>query len=204
MDWDLALSIVGRDSEVVDYYAKLLRSEFRPDTFVDIGANYGTHTALFVSAGVQCVAFEPNEFCNDYLRRLMEMNHFVAFRLEPIALSETEGEAQLTFPTADTWLGTLKEDRSDFVGADSELIAVRAPVRRLDDIVIPGRRCCVKMDVQGSELGAICGVRTFLTSRCDFFVFEAETEAERKDLLPEITSIGFSIERLSLDDLRSS
>lgn len=199
LDWDLALSILGHDAEIIDFYAKVLRSEFRPDVFVDIGANYGAHTALFASAGVQCVAFEPNAHCLDYIRQLMEMNHLTAYKLEPIALADTAGNAQLTFPSTDTWLGSITQDQWD-----GKVITVSVPVRRLDDVEIPEGLCLAKIDTEGSELSIIRGARIFLRERCGSFVFEAAKDSDREGLFAEISSIGFSIEALPLDDLRSS
>ena len=42
LDWDMAVSIVGHDSDVTRTYESLLQSSARPDLFFDVGANYGT------------------------------------------------------------------------------------------------------------------------------------------------------------------
>src|SRR5262249_12644910 len=36
LDWDLALSTVGHEPEIKDFYVKLLDSRFKPDIFCDI------------------------------------------------------------------------------------------------------------------------------------------------------------------------
>jgi hypothetical protein len=47
LDWDVAVSIVGHDIEVKQTYVALLNSSLsRPELFIDVGANYGTHSIL--------------------------------------------------------------------------------------------------------------------------------------------------------------
>src|SRR5437016_329421 len=46
LDWDYAVSILGHDAEIKRTYASLIMSSIAPDLFVDIGANYGTHSLL--------------------------------------------------------------------------------------------------------------------------------------------------------------
>ena len=86
---DLALAVLGHDPEVKDFYAKILNSRFRPDVFCDIGANYGVHTALFLSAGVRSIAFEPNPSCVSYFKLLVDLNDFKDTTWEPVVAAET-------------------------------------------------------------------------------------------------------------------
>src|SRR3954453_3735677 len=51
LDWDSAISIVGHDIEIKQTYAELVKSDERPALFLDVGANYGTHSILLLSAG---------------------------------------------------------------------------------------------------------------------------------------------------------
>ena len=220
LDWDLALSTLGHDPEIKDFYAKLLRSEFRPDLFIDVGANYGLDSALFLSAGISCVAFEPNESCARYIQRIADLNGFRALRVERVALGAEVGEADLIYPQSDTWQGTMNPTLATaLTDHRGELVVERVPVRRLDDIVIDHERsrCFVKIDVEGLEISVIRGAHNFLRDECDFFVFETlpfghpadhrdqrtKTE-ERKDLYSEISAIGFSIEALPIGDIHQS
>jgi len=220
LDWDLALSTLGHEPEIKDFYAQLLRSEFRPGTFIDIGANYGIHSALFLSAGIFCVAFEPNESCARYIQRIADLNGFRALRIERIALGAEVREADLIYPRSETWQGTIDPiSATRFADGEGELVVDRVPVRRLDDVVIDRERgrCFVKIDVEGLEIGVIRGACNFLRNECDFFIFEtlpfghpaeprderAKAE-ERKDLCSEISAIGFSIEELPTGDIHRS
>jgi hypothetical protein len=62
LDWDLAVSIPGHDTEVKETHAALIghRSN-RPQVFVDIGANCGTHSLLFLVHGIPSLSSEPIE-----------------------------------------------------------------------------------------------------------------------------------------------
>src|SRR5437667_2890756 len=54
LDWDTAVSIVGHDIEVKQTYESLIGlSSMKPDLFIDIGANYGTHSVLFLVHGIR-------------------------------------------------------------------------------------------------------------------------------------------------------
>src|SRR5262245_16874733 len=72
-DWDMALSILGHDVLVKESYRNLLRFSKRPDLFIDIGANYGTDSILFLVCGVRTISFEPNALCHRSFRELCLM-----------------------------------------------------------------------------------------------------------------------------------
>ena len=57
LDWDSAVSICGHDVEVKETYSSLIQSSTRPEQFVDIGANYGTHSLLFLVHGIETITF---------------------------------------------------------------------------------------------------------------------------------------------------
>jgi len=198
LDWDLALAALGHDPEIKDFYEKILNSRFRPDVFCDCGANYGVHTALFLSAGVRSVAFEPNPSCLSYFRLLMNLNDFQNATWEQVALGDTNGEATLAFPETETWLGTIELDGSRDVIRMENMVTLTVPIRRLDDIPIQGKRCFAKIDTEGSEVRVIRGGRTFFREQCPLFIFESNRPAGRGEIFEVIASIGFSVEALPI------
>jgi FkbM family methyltransferase len=201
LDWDSALAVLGHDLEVKKFYAKLLESRYRPEVFIDIGANYGIHSALFLSAGVEIVAFEPNPRCVDYFERVSELNGFGEAKWEAIALGESNCEGALTFSETDTWLGTISQGATRRAGAKDDKIVLAVSIRRLDDLTINGDNCFVKIDAEGFELPIIRGAQAFLSDRCRFFVFESNHPGGRTELFQEITSLGFLIEKLPIDNI---
>ena len=201
LDWDLALAVLGHDPEIKDFYTKILNSRLRPDVFCDCGANYGVHTALFLSAGVRSVAFEPNPSCLSYFRLLSNLNNFENATWEQVALGDTNGEVTLAFPKTETWLGTIELDASGDGIAMENMATLTVPIRRLDDIPFKGKRCFTKIDTEGSEIRVIRSGRTFFREQCPFFIFESNHPAGRGDIFDEIASIGFSVEALPVGDV---
>ena len=49
LDWYLALATLGTDYTVKKTYAAIVSSSRKPDLFLDVGANYGTHSLLFLA-----------------------------------------------------------------------------------------------------------------------------------------------------------
>lgn len=85
LDWDFAVSILGHDIEVKKTYAALVKSDQRPELFLDVGANYGTHSLLFLSVGIPIIAFEPNRTCLSHFKTVCELNGFTG-RWEQVAI----------------------------------------------------------------------------------------------------------------------
>jgi hypothetical protein len=51
LDWFVALATLGDDVTVKKTYAAIV-SSWKPDLFLDVGANYGTHSLLFLAHGI--------------------------------------------------------------------------------------------------------------------------------------------------------
>jgi FkbM family methyltransferase len=202
LDWDLALSAVGHEPEIKDFYVKLLDSRFKPDIFCDIGANYGLHSALFLSAGISSIAFEPNPMCRTYFNILDSLNHFGQMTWHPVALGENPGKARLDFPAAEPWLGRISLLNDSQRAANCTSLDVE--VKRLDDMDIPLGKCFAKIDTEGSELGVIRGGKRFFRDRCDLFVFESNPGSDRTSLFSEIAALGFLIEVLPISNIEES
>jgi hypothetical protein len=106
LDWDTAVSIVGHDIEIKQTYEALIGSSTtKPTLFIDIGANYGTHSLLFLVHGIKTMTFEPNSSCHGCFARLCELNH-VTPTIEGVALGAYHGYVKLSYPKRDTWLGS--------------------------------------------------------------------------------------------------
>lgn len=182
LDWDIALSIIGHDNEVkLTYEYFLCEDSVRPQLFVDVGANYGTHTLLFNVNGVETLSFEPNPRCREVFLDLCAANSVKSEFLE-VAIGELETQMALTFPVAQTWLGTLSADIAPPTGgraADIEKIDV--PVAPLDDYIdrMRGLRVLIKLDVEGHEIKALMGMCNILREIRPWVIFECK-ELHRK------------------------
>ena len=109
LDWDSAVSVLGHDVEVKQTYAFLLKSPKPPQLFVDVGANYGTHSLLFLVHGIESISVEPNPSCHHVFREICAVNG-VNPRIEGVALGEVDGWTELCFPANETWLGSTDCD----------------------------------------------------------------------------------------------
>src|SRR5262245_38673232 len=73
-DWPQAFSLLGHDFSVKQTYRSLLRSSIRPDFFIDVGANFGVHSLLFLACHIKTISFEPNLDCHAEFKHLCAMN----------------------------------------------------------------------------------------------------------------------------------
>ncbi len=133
-------------------------------TVVDIGANIGyftAHMARRVGPGGEVHAFEPEPANYALLVANMAANGLQQVRVHRVALGDRDGTATL--------------HTSDFNGGmhrlyDSLLCrgpAVEVPLRRLDDLVVPGTVALIKIDIEGWEPVALAGARRCIAARSD-------------------------------------
>lgn len=202
--WNAALSVLGHDVEVKRTYEALLRaSHARPDLFLDVGGNFGTHSILFLAHGVETLTFEPNPACHPYFRALCEANG-VRPGLRDVALGDAPGEAELVFPEGETWLGTIAAAGRELLAArpaHGAMTARTVPVARLDDVVPDGagRRILIKIDAEGSEPAILRGAARLLREARPSIVFEAARESDRAGLLDQLAAAGFRVHTLPFD-----
>ncbi|MDP3241259.1 MAG: FkbM family methyltransferase [Reyranella sp.] len=197
-DWASALAILGHDPEVKTAYQRLLRSDHPPEVFLDVGANFGTHSLLFASQGVRTISFEPNARCHAYIVAACEMNGF-DIQLEAVAIGARDGEAELVFPEDETWLGSIAEEvigtLRDRPGAAS---CQKVRLRRLDSYadMFRGKRVLLKIDVEGSETSVIEGASRLLSQSTPNIIFESNDGARRSVLYALLADHGYVIHDL--------
>ncbi len=142
-------------------------------TIVDLGANVGFYTAQFsesVGNGGSVIAFEPDPFCADILRRRIgALESAGNVRIEDAALGAARGETILYCSHRDR-----AESRTHPLDPAIPGETVRVPVCTLDEYCrehgierIDG----VKVDVEGDEVSALRGMREILTTRPPGWIF---------------------------------
>jgi FkbM family methyltransferase len=174
LDWDNAVSIVGHDIEIKETYAELIRSRERPELFVDVGANYGTHSVLFLSAGVSAMSFEPNPECFSYFEAVCALNGLEG-RWEQVAIGDRTGQAELVYPGNETSLGSIAPSVVSGMKQVSECVTAHVPVKRLDDYLshMHQRKILMKIDVEGSDREVIVGGSQFIKNFKPKIIFES-------------------------------
>lgn len=180
LDWDLAVATLGHDLEVKQTYAEVIRSPHRPDVFLDVGANYGTHTLLFNAARITTISFEPNDRCLEYFRLACSLNGF-APRWEPVALGDRQGSVELVFPEHKTWHGSVVAEVIETLKRDQKTTAKLVGLRKLDDYLdaVTGKKVLMKVDVEGSEEAVFEGAASLMEKVRPLIVFESNQPARR-------------------------
>ena len=199
LDWDQAVSIAGHEPAVKDTYRALLAGRDRPDLFIDVGANYGTHSLIFLVAGVSTLTFEPNDTCHEYFREACALNG-VTPDLQPVALGDAPGELDLYFPPDQTWLGTSEPHLIERLRREGRLETRHVRVRTLDEYAggIRGERVLLKIDAEGHELAILRGATRLLRERRPTVIFEALPDSGRAALADFFSSFGYRVTALPL------
>jgi FkbM family methyltransferase len=192
LDWDHAVSILGHDLEVKQTYEALLNSDQRPDFFVDVGANYGIHSALFLSADIPVLAFEPNPSCFPSFKAVCDLNGFLA-RWEDVAIGNTRGSTELVYPEHEAWLGSLSSEIVAALRDKGAVIVQKTQIKTLDDYLdeIPPGLVVLKIDVEGFELEVLRGASRILKILKPKIIFESQDSDIRPDLYRKLEEFGY-------------
>lgn len=138
------------------------------DTVLDVGANSGEYGSLLRSSGYEgrIVSFEPLSAPGAELRRRAAAD--LGWTVLPYALGEESGTATINVAgnagASSSLLPML--DRHAAAAPHARYVATEtAPLKRLDelwlDLIEPGERVFLKMDVQGYEAHVLRGAGGF-------------------------------------------
>ena len=170
------------------------------DTFVDVGANYGTFSLLAaarVRPGGRVYAVEPQPRHAALLRRSAARNGAGdRVRVFEAACAERAGEATVYVPDQSSGKASVH-------GAYAGVLAHRALAVRaetldglLDGHPLPGR-VVVKVDVEGAERAVLRGARGVLGRHRPLLLFELHPRSSEaagyrpEDLLAQVGALGY-------------
>jgi FkbM family methyltransferase len=158
------------------------------DTFIDIGANFGTYAAC-VAMQTTCttiMAFEPNNRAYDRLRTHLLINGLTEkVRTRMLAVSNHNGSVPfIRGPSNNDGISKVSETGSD---------GYSVPAVRLDDeLPLTGHRIALKIDIEGHELAALEGMKSLLRAN-DCFL---QVECWKDNAVPFIAAMqeqGYSL-----------
>jgi len=138
----------------------------RGDLALDIGCNVGSYAFELARLTGNVTAFEPNPA----LVKLVKSYGFPGLRVEAVALSSSNGTAELTVPAGGGHaLGSLKGEL--FRGQNTETVTV--PTRTLDRFGF-GKVRFIKIDVEGFEEEVLAGAAETLRASKPVLLIEIE------------------------------
>jgi FkbM family methyltransferase len=213
LDFDYAVSLSVHDLDVKLAYQTFLRHQFRPELFIDVGCNYGTHSLIFLKHGVPTLSIEPNASCHDYFLGLCAANS-VTPKLIKTALGEGEGEVTIAYPKRETWLSTADPNLQAQLRQNFELIEQRVPVQSLDQLYqsqieasMEGqriKRVLMKIDTEGFELPVLKGAQDLLSRIKPYVYFEALPSADSFAAISALlSSFGYRVVPAAMHPFRA-
>jgi FkbM family methyltransferase len=194
--WDLALSVVGHEPEIKQTYETIIR--LKPRLVLDVGANYGTHSLLFLVHGVRTISFEPNPNCHACIKDLCSANG-VTPTLEPVAVGASEGSIDLWFPESHEWLGTTDPGTRDRLQAQTKLSSLTVPLITVDGYVDAHSLTpdVIKIDTEGSDLQVLLGAQRTVERFRPLILFES-WQAQREPIATYFNAQRYGICALPL------
>jgi FkbM family methyltransferase len=163
---DVSLSLAGGGYVIPAHYRLVEALAGSPGRGVDLGAHIGTFSLYAASLGHAVVAVEASERNVALLRESAKANDFDRIDVVHAAVSGVRGYVEFTEMGP---YGLVKPPLLDWP-------TVRVPALTLDDLLEDlGWRDVdfVKMDVEGSEVSALSGMRRLITETDVPLVFES-------------------------------
>jgi FkbM family methyltransferase len=161
-------------------------------TFVDVGANWGFHTAVFAAAGYACVGFEPQSICCAFIERVADLNRFTRVSVVPQGVGAV----------CKTGVPFYESEVEAFSSLDERHVASfhRSWTPRLIDITTLDAYCelhqvtptFIKIDAEGFETDIITGASSVLGRwRPDLLIEISAPEQKQRVLWDALHPLGY-------------
>ena len=162
-------------------------------TFIDVGAHIGSIIAA-VSRHDPSIKIIAIEAIPEKIAALRIKFPFV--ELHDCAVGESTGEVTFYVHTRQSGYSSL--GRPDNMNKDA-ITEITVPIKRLDDLVASNDVDCIKIDVEGAELGVLRGCPNLLKSSRPVIMFESGPEMDdglkftKKDLYEFLDANRYAI-----------
>lgn len=187
--------------------SRFIASHLKPgDTFWDLGANAGYHTLMAareVGSTGRVIAVEPDPGTCEILREQLELNGITHCTVVQAAVSDRAGHTRLVRRASDPRGNALQE--IDNPAIDNKVgDVVQVPSLTMDELSAryPLPRL-IKMDIEGAEVLALPGGRTFLSGagRPERLLIAVHGDEARNFCRDFLRDLGYEIEPApELDD----
>lgn len=197
LDWDNAISIVAHDPDVKTTYVNLLANNPEIRTFFDVGANYGTHSLLFLCHGIKVISFEPNTGLKKQFDLFCELNN-VRGNMENYAIGDKTGTVDFWYPENASWLGTIVTEAADSLKGHHNLEKLTVPLITLDGYTEEKgiQPDLIKIDTEGNEINVLRGATKLIDNRKPLIIFESNSRQGREVLWDFFLEKGYTLHDL--------
>lgn len=187
--------------------SRFIANHLKPgDTFWDLGANAGYHTLMAareIGPTGRVIAVEPDPGTCEILREQLALNGFANCTIVQAAVSDRAGSTRLVRRASDPRGNALQEIDNPAID-NKEGDVVQVPSLTMDDLSARyPRPRLVKMDIEGAEVLALPGGRTFLSGagRPERLLIAVHGEEARSFCRGFLRELGYEIEPApELDD----
>lgn len=190
--------IITNELRGEEYIIKTLEEKFRhieDGDFVDIGANVGFYSLLFLNYNEGTVyAFEPLSYNVQKYHLNMRLNEFHNYNLFDIGLSSQRYETEIYYHPFNKGAGGETDERSVDLFRSSEKVSFDT----LDNKSLPTENIClIKIDVEGHEQEVISGGKNTIRQQMPEILVEVHPKLLRnngqslKSLLRTVFEMGY-------------
>jgi FkbM family methyltransferase len=167
--WNIALSLLWAETGIANLCQIYIYKSQANKVFFDVGSNFGIRSYPFLTAGYDCVLFEPQDFCNQYVLKVAEINNF-NLKIEQAVLSDKDEFIDF-YVSKSTWFSSLSKEAVE-LHEQSEKIKVQSIL--LDNYcekykIFPS---IVKIDVEGFEWQVLQGAKKLIEERTPTLIIE--------------------------------
>jgi len=169
------------------------------NTFIDIGANKGDYALLaarIVGSQGKVFAFEPEPANCKWLKKSIELNQYTNIELHEIALSDTNGNAQLHLGDISCIHTLLPMQKGR--GRSAISVNIQTLDQFLETIGWTKPISMIKIDVEGAELNVLRGAQKTLATNKDLVVLmdiHPDLGVDPRDVCTYLEGRGFAIFR---------
>lgn len=194
------------ENEQLDTCARLIE-QYKIDTFIDIGANFGLYSIVLNQSGklATTYAFEPvtrnhdqlcaNIFINELTHKVIPVKKAASDKVMTETIHISPGS------TGVSRLSLAHSGRDNAVFTDQEIIQT---CRLDDELPLTGQRLLIKLDVEGHEMAALAGMQNILKTNQACLQVEAFGEARLQEVDTFFNTLNYHREGAIGSDYRYS